>query len=216
MSKFRLPVPLTHNATQYSLSHDASVQLSRHTPSPPKLSHNPSGRHVSGVSVVLVRQHILSAVPAVLQGTYSWTPLPSRLDAFMAVALGKKHWPCTETNCKMQNAGMNNRRILTYKVKSNGQLLCKETDGEKGRSSADRARKSGTESSTQWASREDCTGTYASSASLPSLIAPPHLVLITYFVTFMHALLLPKCYLYTHLRRYLSVAWKPQGHGPET
>lgn len=129
MSRFRLPVPLRHNATQYSLRHSASVQLSRHTPPPPKLSHNPSGRHVSGASVVLVRQHILSTVPAVLQGTYSWTPLPPRLDASMAVALGKKHWAWAETNCKMQDAGMSNRCILTYKVKSSGQFLCKETAG---------------------------------------------------------------------------------------
>ena len=122
MSRLCLPVPLMHNATQYWLSHRGSVQLSRHTPPPPKLSHNPSGRHVSGVSVVLVRQHILSAVSVVLQGAYSWTPLPPRLDSLMAVALGKKHSDCPETSCRMQKARMNNRCIVTYEVKSSCQF----------------------------------------------------------------------------------------------
>ncbi len=94
---------------------------------------------------MLVRQHILSAVPAALQGTYSSMLLPPMLDVFTAVALGKKHWDCAETNCRMQNAEMNNWCILNHEEKA--AEICfvkKQQECDMGGSFAEHARKSGT------------------------------------------------------------------------
>ena len=119
---------------------------------------------------MLVRQHILSVVSLVLQGTYSSTTLPPMLDVFKGMALGKKHWACAETNCRMQNAGMNNWCIATYQEKGSGDFPL-EKQWEYGkivhiiRYLFFKA----------WILKTDCTSPYAFSASLSHPISTPSL-----------------------------------------